>query len=109
LVTQTAFRLLRRPDRAAVYVGSTQAVEGQENKSNFVEAHISTKRMGTPEEIANAIVFIGSDKASYIIGAFLAQVNVFCIRHEFFGFTQQTGTFQASPGPLPENCRTNVA
>jgi hypothetical protein len=25
--------------------------------------------MGTPEEIANAIVFIGSDKASYIIGA----------------------------------------
>jgi len=26
----------------------------------------------TPEEIANAIVFIGSDKASYIIGASLA-------------------------------------
>jgi NAD(P)-dependent dehydrogenase (short-subunit alcohol dehydrogenase family) len=30
------------------------------------------KRMGTPEEIANAIVFIGSDKASYIVGASLA-------------------------------------
>jgi NAD(P)-dependent dehydrogenase (short-subunit alcohol dehydrogenase family) len=28
--------------------------------------------MGTPKEIANAIVFIGSDKASYIIGASLA-------------------------------------
>ena len=28
--------------------------------------------MGMPEEIANAIVFIGSDKASYIIGASLA-------------------------------------
>ena len=28
--------------------------------------------MGTPEEIANAIVFIGSDNASYIVGAFLA-------------------------------------
>jgi NAD(P)-dependent dehydrogenase (short-subunit alcohol dehydrogenase family) len=27
---------------------------------------------GTPEEIANAIVFIGSDKAAYIIGASLA-------------------------------------
>ena len=27
---------------------------------------------GTPEEIANAIVFIASDKASYIIGASLA-------------------------------------
>jgi len=44
----------------------------KENKANFLEAHIPTKRMGTPEEIANAIVFIGSDKASYIIGASLA-------------------------------------
>ena len=44
----------------------------KENKANFLETHIPTKRMGTPEEIANAIVFIGSDKASYIIGASLA-------------------------------------
>jgi NAD(P)-dependent dehydrogenase (short-subunit alcohol dehydrogenase family) len=44
----------------------------QENKANFLEAHIPTKRMGAPEEIANAIVFIGSDKASYIVGASLA-------------------------------------
>ena len=43
-----------------------------ENKANFLATHIPTKRMGTPEEIANAIVFIGSDKASYIIGASLA-------------------------------------
>jgi NAD(P)-dependent dehydrogenase (short-subunit alcohol dehydrogenase family) len=44
----------------------------KENKANFLDAHIPTKRMGTPEEIANAILFIGSDKASYIIGASLA-------------------------------------
>jgi NAD(P)-dependent dehydrogenase (short-subunit alcohol dehydrogenase family) len=44
----------------------------QENKTNFLETHIPTKRMGTPEEIANAIVFIASDKASYIVGASLA-------------------------------------
>jgi NAD(P)-dependent dehydrogenase (short-subunit alcohol dehydrogenase family) len=44
----------------------------QENKANFLEAHIPTKRMSTPKEIANAIVFIASDKASYIIGASLA-------------------------------------
>src|SRR6202163_3853922 len=44
----------------------------KENKANFLETHVPTKRMGTPEEIANAIVFIGSDKASYIIGASLA-------------------------------------
>jgi NAD(P)-dependent dehydrogenase (short-subunit alcohol dehydrogenase family) len=43
----------------------------EENKANFVESHIPTKRMGTPEEIANAIMFIGSDKASYIVGASL--------------------------------------
>src|SRR5467141_502563 len=44
----------------------------KENKANFLEAHIPTKRMGLPEEIANAIVFIGSDKASNIVGASLA-------------------------------------
>jgi len=44
----------------------------KENKAAFLEAQIPIKRMGTPEEIANAIVFIGSDKASYIIGASLA-------------------------------------
>jgi NAD(P)-dependent dehydrogenase (short-subunit alcohol dehydrogenase family) len=44
----------------------------QENKTNFLEAQIPNKRIGTPEEIANAILFISSDKASYIIGASLA-------------------------------------
>ena len=44
----------------------------KENKANFLEAHIPNERIGTPEEIANAIVFISSDKGSYIIGASLA-------------------------------------
>jgi NAD(P)-dependent dehydrogenase (short-subunit alcohol dehydrogenase family) len=44
----------------------------KENKANFLDAQVPNKRIGTPEEIANAIVFIGSDKASYIIGASLA-------------------------------------
>jgi len=44
----------------------------EENKTNFLESQIPNKRIGTPEEIANAIVFISSDKASYIIGASLA-------------------------------------
>jgi len=43
-----------------------------ENKAAFLESQIPNKRIGTPEEIADAIVFIGSDKASYIIGASLA-------------------------------------
>jgi NAD(P)-dependent dehydrogenase (short-subunit alcohol dehydrogenase family) len=44
----------------------------KENKANFLDAHVPNKRIGTPEEIANAIAFIASDKASYIIGASLA-------------------------------------
>ena len=50
----------------------TRFAQTPENKANFLETHIPTKRMGMPEEIANAIVFIGSDKASYIVGASLA-------------------------------------
>src|ERR1700731_4449842 len=38
-----------------------------ENQANFLETPIPTKRMGLPEEIANSIVFIASDKASYIV------------------------------------------
>src|SRR5438132_11964006 len=44
----------------------------KENKANFLETHIPTKRIGTPEEIANAIMFIGSNKPYYIIGASLS-------------------------------------
>jgi NAD(P)-dependent dehydrogenase (short-subunit alcohol dehydrogenase family) len=43
----------------------------EENKANFL-SQIPNKRIGTPEEIANAIMFLGSDKASYVIGASLA-------------------------------------
>jgi NAD(P)-dependent dehydrogenase (short-subunit alcohol dehydrogenase family) len=43
-----------------------------ENKAAFLESQIPNKRIGTPQEIADAVVFIGSDKASYIIGASLA-------------------------------------
>jgi NAD(P)-dependent dehydrogenase (short-subunit alcohol dehydrogenase family) len=50
----------------------TRFSQTSENKANFLETYIPTKRMGMPEEIANAIVFIGSDKASYIVGASLA-------------------------------------
>src|ERR1700683_658849 len=44
----------------------------KENKANFLDAQVPNKRIGTPEEIANAITFIASDRASYIIGASLA-------------------------------------
>jgi NAD(P)-dependent dehydrogenase (short-subunit alcohol dehydrogenase family) len=34
----------------------------KENKAAFLESQIPNKRIGTPQEIADAIVFIGSDK-----------------------------------------------
>jgi NAD(P)-dependent dehydrogenase (short-subunit alcohol dehydrogenase family) len=43
-----------------------------ENKAAFLDSQVPNKRIGTPDEIAHAIVFIASDKASYIIGASLA-------------------------------------
>jgi NAD(P)-dependent dehydrogenase (short-subunit alcohol dehydrogenase family) len=63
----TLLALARRKRRLFNHFAQTQ-----QNKATFLETHIPTKRMGTPEEIANAIVFIGSDKASYIVGASLA-------------------------------------
>jgi 3-oxoacyl-[acyl-carrier protein] reductase len=36
-----------------------------------VLAGIPSQRMGTPEEVANAVVFLGSEKASWITGAVL--------------------------------------
>jgi NAD(P)-dependent dehydrogenase (short-subunit alcohol dehydrogenase family) len=35
-------------------------------------SRVPLKRAGTPEEIAQAIVFVASDKASFITGASLA-------------------------------------
>ena len=42
-----------------------------ENKADFLTG-VPLKRIGRPEEIADAIIFLGSDKASYFIGASLS-------------------------------------
>ena len=35
----------------------------------MIEEKVPMKRFGTPEEIANAVVFLSSSKASFITGA----------------------------------------
>lgn len=41
--------------------------QSKENKANFLDSQVPNKRkrIGAPEEIANAMVFIGSDKADW--------------------------------------------
>jgi NAD(P)-dependent dehydrogenase (short-subunit alcohol dehydrogenase family) len=46
-------------------------LQTKKNKATFLEAQGPNKRIGTPEEIANAIVFFASDKASYIMASLL--------------------------------------
>ena len=37
----------------------------------MLEEHHLTPRVGTPEDIANAVVFLGSDESSFITGQIL--------------------------------------
>jgi NAD(P)-dependent dehydrogenase (short-subunit alcohol dehydrogenase family) len=42
-----------------------------ENKADLI-SRVPMKRIGQPEEVAEAILFLASDKASFITGASLA-------------------------------------
>lgn len=48
---------------------SRESGVGQEALSRDLEAQIPLRRIGEPEEIANMVVFLGSEAASYITGA----------------------------------------
>lgn len=45
--------------------------ENPEKINNFVKAEIPAGRFGTVEEIANVVVFLASEKASWVVGATL--------------------------------------
>jgi len=49
----------------------TRFTGSPDNKTNLVAA-VPMKRMGLPEEVAQAIVFLGSDKSPFLTGQILA-------------------------------------
>ena len=55
-----------------LFPGSTwdlKLKESEEATMNYIKTNVPLKRLGIPEEIANVIVFLASDRASFVTGA----------------------------------------
>src|SRR5438477_4125637 len=55
-----------------IETGTLKRFTGNEEKKAALVAGVPVKRVGTPEEIAQTILFVASDKASFITGASIA-------------------------------------
>jgi 3-oxoacyl-[acyl-carrier protein] reductase len=55
-----------------MFPGSTWDFKLKENEKStmeYITSHVPLKRFGTPEEIASIVVFLSSERASFITGA----------------------------------------
>ena len=50
------------------YIDTPMTQVLKEEIRNAIVEHIPTKRMGTPEDVANAVLFLASEESSYITG-----------------------------------------
>ncbi len=55
-----------------IETGMLNRFTGNEDRKAALVSRVPLKRVGLPEEIAQAIVFVASDKASFIAGASIA-------------------------------------
>jgi NAD(P)-dependent dehydrogenase (short-subunit alcohol dehydrogenase family) len=55
-----------------IETGMLKRFTGNDQAKAGLAAELPIKRLGTPEEVANAVVFMSSDKASFITGASLS-------------------------------------
>lgn len=55
-----------------IETGMLNRLTGTDERNAGLVAGVPLKRVGRPEEIAQTIVFVASDKASYITGASIA-------------------------------------
>jgi NAD(P)-dependent dehydrogenase (short-subunit alcohol dehydrogenase family) len=52
-----------------------------QTKGDMLLKPIPLRRFGTPEDVANAVLFAASDKASYITGAFIEMAGgKYCVQ-----------------------------
>lgn len=70
-----------------IATGMTQGVI--DAKRNELEAAIAQRRLGTPEEVANAAAFLASEEASYITGTFIeVSGGKLCVQNPDFAWKQ---------------------
>lgn len=69
---------------------STPMADEWLNETNQIQ-NIPSDRYGRPEDLANALVFIASDRASYINGVHIDVTGgKFCVQNPRFSYTNQT-------------------
>ncbi|MEA5014837.1 MAG: SDR family oxidoreductase [Candidatus Limiplasma sp.] len=73
-----------------IETGMTKAVV--DARRSDLEGQIALGRLGTPKDVANAVLFLGSDAAAYISGAFLEiSGGKLCVQNPDYGYKRWKG------------------
>ncbi len=81
LVKEAGLALAEYGIRVNVVAPGVIATQGEIDKTN---AHVPMGYNGVPEDIANAMIFLASDEASYITGQVLTVDGGFALAHTHY-------------------------